>query len=848
MTYAASVAIAADRYTPCVRTITFRGLDLTGVALRMQARLRGDTPGQPLFDLQIVGNTQAQGLKLVSVDLTDGYPVSVVQIRINETTIESLPYAGELGDATTIFYDLQGTLAGDKRVLMAGTFLIAAGVTGADNAPLNRPFGFGGHGASATGMRSGATLTFGETRIDITIDGADLIAPLAQRATDAADRADADRVAAELAADTALASSHYYPTRAAGEAATAVDGLFTTDDGAGQIIFYRRSGAGSVELSRAVTAAALALRTVRHISEFGVVPNAPYDQSDAILRACGLATAAGVMLMTKQGETYRHAKSMHLPSGVVWQMNGATLVATDPLDIALIIGDDTHLLGGCQFLAPNVQGRDASLTASRIVIVGARWTVDRPEVDGSASIGIMKFGCSFGQLIRPVVRNTKADGIHSTYGCHNNTTIDPTVENCADDCIAYVAYTGDGRTIDNELLIGGRGRNGGARGLTVLGARNFLSIGWYAENCSRAGLYTGGEYAGSLEAANTFGSTNVIVESPVVINCPTDPSVGHASFMVFGRDGSNAAQGGDQISRSALSTRLIHPTVGGGPGAAAAVRVDYGAEGCQVLYLKARDVTNTDSAPNLVNVNGHNTTLVQPEGIAIGGNGVLIGPRASGFVVIDRPVMEQMGVDAPATYGAFFACDPAASVTRVDILDARLRSSAGLPNLISGKFPDGSLRMLGSTRDDKPIAEVDPIAERYQPGLRFDFSAGGAPRARPVTVPANAFASFGLAAQILAQIDIVAVLSNDQNVRMLATEVLFYSASDASGAAGVDYVALPGGGYYRRAVIGPAAGAAWGNLGILRKLTVVGGQPVLSVGAAAAIDLTVSAVLSRKMG
>jgi len=855
MSYAAQVAIAADRYTPCVRTITFRGLDLTGVALRMQVRLVADTPGLPLVDLSNVSNAQAQGIKLVSVSNVDNLPTSVIQIRINETTIEGLPYAGELGNTTDLAYDLQGTLGGDKRVLMAGAFAIAAGVTGANNAPLNRPFGFGSS-PYAVGMRGGATLTFGETRVDIAIDGADLLAPIANAAKAYQDAAAASALAAgyssdtaEMASATALAASNYYPTRAAGEAATPVNGLFTTGDGAGNIIYYQRTTSGSTEISRAVTPVSLAARTVRHISEFGVVPNASYDQAAAINAAFLAAASQGAIIMTKQGESYRHADTLSPPAGTIWQSNGATLIATDPIKIALYVGDNTQILGAPRFLAPNATSRSAALEASRVVIVGTRWMLDRPMVDGAASIGIMKFGCSFGLLICPNVRNTTADGIHTTYGANNNTTTYPLVENAGDDCVAYVGYSGDGRPVDNEVLIGGRGLYGHARGLTAIGVRTFTSTNWYAEGCDGAGVYTGGEDPVGPESAKSFGTSNVTIDSPTVINCCQNTTIGHAPIMVFGRDGSNPGPSGEQISGSALGTRLISPTIGGGPGAAAAVRIDYGAEGTQVLYLKARDVTNSDSAPNLVNINGYNTTLIQPEGLSIGGNGILIGPRASGFVVVDRPMMEQMGVNAPATYASFLACDAAATVSRVDVTGARFRTSASLKNLLGGVFPDGALRIIGATVDDIAQVEIDPIGERYAPGRKFDYSAAGAVKPRSLTVPASAVAQFGFAAQILAQIDIVAVQNNDQNVRTIVSEVLYFSADNTGGVAGVDYVALPDGGYYRRAVIGPVSGAAWGNLSLTQSLTIVGGHPALSIGGgAAAIDLTVRAVLTRKMG
>lgn len=316
MTYAAQVAIAADRYTPCVRTITFRGLDLTGVALRMQVRQNGDTPGAPMVDLQNVANAQAEGLKLVSVDVVDGYPTSIVQIRINETTIKDpakFPFVGELGDASPFAYDLIGTLGGDKRVLMAGPFTVAAGVTGADNAPVNRPFGYGSR-SDASGMRAGAILTFGETRIDVTVDGAALVAPQVEIATDAAAAAQADAQLAEMAAQVALASSRYFDTRAAGEAGSALGQLFATHDGDGVLIYYERNVGGSYEIGRALSPAALAaadaaskigfvqvgqggvpetlsaaVGRTKYADQFGVKADGESDDTEALARAINAA-------------------------------------------------------------------------------------------------------------------------------------------------------------------------------------------------------------------------------------------------------------------------------------------------------------------------------------------------------------------------------------------------------------------------------------------------------------------------------------------------------------------------------------------------------------------------------
>ncbi len=261
MSYAAYLPILADRYTPCVRTIRFKGLDLRGRVMRMQLRLATDTRGVPLVDLGSVDTAQAQGLALLEVEDNAGLITSVLQIRINETTMEGLPYLGELGDATVLAYDLITTIGGDKRVLMRGTFAIDPGVTGADAAPADRPhgFGYGSQRTAVTGIRTGATLTLGDEHVEITIDGSDLVAPIARRAEDAAASAESDRAAAaveragaeaardqaDISRDVATTAQPTYATQAAGEAATAVGALFAVAPGDGTAQMRRRTAGGS---------------------------------------------------------------------------------------------------------------------------------------------------------------------------------------------------------------------------------------------------------------------------------------------------------------------------------------------------------------------------------------------------------------------------------------------------------------------------------------------------------------------------------------------------------------------------------------------------------------------------
>jgi hypothetical protein len=187
MANTAVLPLVADRYQPCVRTIYLVGIDITGLDMRAQVRLAGDTPGAPLVDLLTVTNGNAEGLRLVEVTTTNGLPTSTVEMVINETTMEALPYMGELGDSAEMRWDWQVVIAGRKRRLAKGGFVVLGdGVTGADYAPIDRLPGYGSQRAGG-GTWQSAKLTFGAENVTVQIDGADLIAPLVKQAQDARD-------------------------------------------------------------------------------------------------------------------------------------------------------------------------------------------------------------------------------------------------------------------------------------------------------------------------------------------------------------------------------------------------------------------------------------------------------------------------------------------------------------------------------------------------------------------------------------------------------------------------------------------------------------------------------------
>lgn len=172
---AARLAIFARRFEVCRFTIAVAGIDMTGVTMAMQVRLGRDVPGAPLVALATVGTEAAEGLKFDSVTVINGIPTSIIKGRINKTTMDTLPYAGEVGDDTTLAYAMQWTLGGDARTRLYGDFVVQASAFGSDAAPANRPLG---SGSVTSGATTGGTLQFGDQVVRVSIDGIDALGVL----------------------------------------------------------------------------------------------------------------------------------------------------------------------------------------------------------------------------------------------------------------------------------------------------------------------------------------------------------------------------------------------------------------------------------------------------------------------------------------------------------------------------------------------------------------------------------------------------------------------------------------------------------------------------------------------
>jgi hypothetical protein len=139
-----------DRWTPFARTLQFEGVDWTGATFAMQVRDRKDG-GQVRADLDTVVSASAEGVRLIyggtatvaahiaagrieeapeGMASDDSLALSLVGVRINESTMEAMTPATEIGDDATAYWDLHVTPSGGlKDLYLYGPFFIRAGAT-----------------------------------------------------------------------------------------------------------------------------------------------------------------------------------------------------------------------------------------------------------------------------------------------------------------------------------------------------------------------------------------------------------------------------------------------------------------------------------------------------------------------------------------------------------------------------------------------------------------------------------------------------------------------------------------------------------------------------------------------
>jgi hypothetical protein len=116
----------AERWTPFHHLIEFQRLDFVGQDARVQIRANFDRSGSPLIDLGIAAS--GQGITISAGTAPDMTSTNVV-IRIDEPTLEAMPFTNPRGGEWHGVWDLHIGSGADKRRWLRGKFIIVPGAT-----------------------------------------------------------------------------------------------------------------------------------------------------------------------------------------------------------------------------------------------------------------------------------------------------------------------------------------------------------------------------------------------------------------------------------------------------------------------------------------------------------------------------------------------------------------------------------------------------------------------------------------------------------------------------------------------------------------------------------------------
>lgn len=254
----------------------------------------------------------------------------------------------------------------------------------------------------------------------------------------------------------------------------------------------------------------------------------------AINAAIAAAVAAGHKTVWVPPGTYSYNSIIHLNSGARLVGAGTTSVlhATTPSNRSIYLHGDGSQLKQLKITGNSTGARAASdpFTIATMVNV-SNGLIENIQAEGADAAGIVCKGTGGGNnaIRHNTIRNTLADTIHNTDGCHHLLMEGNLIENAGDDGIAVVSYQSDGTRVNNITARNNIIRNNlWGRGMSVVGGSDVL----YENNLVDGVKDWACLYISQENSWNTYSALNVITRNNTFKNCGSTVT-GHTAIMVF---------------------------------------------------------------------------------------------------------------------------------------------------------------------------------------------------------------------------------------------------------------------------------------------------------------------------
>lgn len=264
---------------------------------------------------------------------------------------------------------------------------------------------------------------------------------------------------------------------------------------------------------------------LRTPKDYGAVPGA--ESTTALQAAFDDNTTEALVI----DDTYMHSSVLHARhTGLVVQGPG-TLLATNESASSVWIEADDITFRDLTLQMGTTTKRWGALEQHKLTVKScARTFLSNVQIVGSAAAGVFTSGGSFYTYDKLSVSNTRADGIHNTYGSHDGVINNPTTYNTGDDAVAVVSYVGDNGAICYSIAINSPRVMGtaGGRGCSVVGGQGITYKDVYASGTAAAGIYVASE-----SNFNTLGVDAVTVSGATLDGCNWNKTIDHGAVNIY---------------------------------------------------------------------------------------------------------------------------------------------------------------------------------------------------------------------------------------------------------------------------------------------------------------------------